>query len=132
MHSRSRLKKQALNTPQHSKHIPLLLLAGFNLILLVFIITSKFPTEIADVFVHQAYIPLLLPFFLCTSFLFGFITLNIKQGSIIGLFTTILLLFRLQHIQVALMYIPIALLLCGFLLLLTRKTRSGTTPQLTE
>lgn len=132
MNSRSRLKKQTSSAPNRRKHLPLLFLASLNILWILFIVTSKFPNEIANLFIYQAYFPLLVPFLLGISFLFGFITLNIRHGILTGIFLTLLLLFKLQQIHVPIYWIAIAVILFGILVILTKKSQPKTTAQLTE
>lgn len=101
MSSRSRLKKnQPINSP-YLKHIPLLLLSLIFLFLIINVLSSKNPEEVANWGIAQAYLPLISPFFFFMTFLSGYLLLNIKRGGVIGLFTTLLLLFRLQQINFA-------------------------------
>lgn len=113
MFSRSRLKKNKEVDSLYIKHIPLLVLAGICFFWLLWVFTTKFPNEIANILVHQLYLSLITPFFLFVLFLSGYLTLNMRQGAVIALFSTLLLLFRLQQIQVSLLWIiPFLFLFC--------------------
>lgn len=99
MSSRSRLTKTNTTISPYIKHLPLLVLAGISCVWMVKILTTKSPQEVADFPIHQLYLELVLAFFLFMNFLFGYLTLNMRRGSVIALFASLLLLFRLQQIE---------------------------------
>ena len=104
MPARSRLTKSTA-APTESKqhkyryHLPLLAIGIACCVWLVLVLTRQFPHQVADVLLTNAYLPLLLPFFLSVTFITGYAALSIKIGASIGFFTTLLLFFRLQQIR---------------------------------
>ncbi len=146
MQSRSRLKKNQVsqvqeqdtaplgkiqrtsyskNLPsQYIHHIPLLLLSVIFFFWCVQVFTTKQPQDIANFLLYQAYLPLLIPFFLFVTFLTGYLTLNIRRGSIMGLFATLLLLFRLQQIEFTTLWLFLILVLFTTGWIATKKQKS--------
>lgn len=121
MSSRSRLVKTRKTISPYIKHLPLLVLAGVSCIWIVKIITTKNPQDVANFPIQQLYLELLVAFFLFMNFLFGYLTLNMRRGSVVALFTTVLLLFRLQQIEFELWWLIPSLLLFLVTIFLTKK-----------
>jgi len=122
MSSRSRLQKnQPINSP-YLKHFPLLIISGVFFILIISIISNNKPEQIANWGISQSYLPLITPFFFFMTFLSGYATLNIKRGGVIGLFTTLLLLFRLQQIKFASWWLIPFIIVFGIFVLISKKT----------
>lgn len=146
MQSRSRLKKNQVsqvqeqdtvplgkiqrtsnskNLPsQYIQHIPLLLLSVIFFFWCVQVFTTKQPQDIANFLLYQAYLQLLIPFFLFVTFLTGYLTLNIRRGSVMGLFATLLLLFRLQQIEFTTLWLFLILVLFTTGWIATKKQKS--------
>lgn len=123
MGSRSRLqKKQPADYSLYIKHSPLLILAIISFLWIMNLVTTKDPSEIANYGISQLYLPLLVPFFIFMSTLFGYLTLNIKRGGVIALFTTLLLLFRLQQIQFEAWWVVPFFIIFIIFILLSKKT----------
>lgn len=117
MSSRSRLQNQKKSTSLYIKHIPLLCIAIVCLIWILKVVTRRNPEEVANWGITQLYLPLISPFFLFTTFLFGYLTLNMRRGGVIGIFSTLLLLFRLQQIEFSLNWlIPFFVIFIVFLI----------------
>ncbi len=106
---------------QYIKHVPLLILSMLFFFWCIQVITTKQPQAVANFLVHQLYLPLLLPFFLFITFFTGYLTLNIKRGSVIALFSSLLLLFRLQHIEFTYWWIFIFCLAFILFFVMTKK-----------
>lgn len=124
MSSRSRLITN--NKPRHSlyiRHLHLLVLSLLFAVFVIRIITTKLPDEVANVLIFQSYLPLLIPFFLCITFLSGYLMLNIRRGVVIGVFSVLLLLFKLQQIKIEIWWLTIFFTLCAIFLVLTGKTK---------
>ena len=101
MSSRSRLKKHQDSTSSRSKYLrylPMLLIAILCFLWAIFTLTVKYPQEVADFILPQAYLPLIVPVYFALTFLFGYLTLNIRVGSAVGAGISLLLLFKLQQI----------------------------------
>ena len=146
MQSRSRLKKNQVSqvqeqdtvplgkiqrtsnsknlSSQYIHHIPLLLLSIIFFFWCVQVFTTKQPQDIANFLLYQAYLQLLIPFFLFITFLTGYLTLNIRRGSVMGLFATVLLLFRLQQIEFTILWLFLILVLFTTGLIATKKQKS--------
>ena len=124
MSSRSRLQKNQTNSSAYGKHLPLAILALLCLAWLLHILFFNAPEEIANFGVHQLYLPFLAPFFLFMTFFSGYLLLNIKRGSVIGLFTTLLVLFRLQQIEFETWWVLTLSLIFAIFVFFTKKTNT--------
>ena len=120
MFSRSRIRKTKNNQSKakYTKYWPLLVLSSVFFGWFFSIISRIFPSEVANVFVHNAYIPVLIPFYFGTFFLLGYILLNMPRASILSLLLTLLFLFKLQMITPNFWWIVILIffLLLSFLI----------------
>lgn len=143
MQSRSRLKKNQVsqvqeqdtvplgktkrtsnskNLPsQHVQYIPLLFLSVIFFFWCMQVFTTKQPTQVANFLIYQAYIPLLIPFFLLATFLSGYLMLNIKRGLVVGIFSTLALLFRLQQVEISTFWIFLFIIFFALSLIATKK-----------
>lgn len=109
-------KLAAFSLPDHfSKRAPLLGIAILALIILVYMLTSIYPDQIAHLILYQAYIPLLIIFFIASWSLVIFFTNSGPVGTIVGGWLTLLLFLKLQNFYLSAELILLSGLVTGIL-----------------
>lgn len=102
--ARSRLKTTISSTAEdrqrliklYLKHFPLLLLSFPGYLLVFWLLHSYYPPELAHWLMPNSYLPLQLPLYVSNMFLFSFLLLNTKAGSLLAMIVSILLFFHLN------------------------------------
>ena len=109
-------KIAVFSLPDHfSKRVPLLGISILAIIILVYMLTSIYPDQIAHLVLYQAYIPLLIIFFIASWSLILFFTNSGPIGTLVGGWLTLLLFLKLQNFELSSELILLSGLITGTL-----------------
>lgn len=89
---------------------PIGLLGIFGLGILVYILKNITPDSIENIPMYRSYGPFLFTFLFTSTLLMGFVLLNIRRGFMLGISLTLLLLLKLQKVQISWQIVLVVLL----------------------
>ncbi|NCN23934.1 MAG: hypothetical protein COU65_00300 [Candidatus Pacebacteria bacterium CG10_big_fil_rev_8_21_14_0_10_42_12] len=80
---------------------PIGLLGLCGLGILVYLLKNIAPESIANIPIYRSYGPLVLTFLFTSTLVSGFVLLNIRRGFMVGISLTLILLLKLQKVQLS-------------------------------
>ena len=100
IHDVEKVKKPAstATVPKHLRHWPLLVMSMVSYMVVLHILTARYPEEIKNVLVPNIYLPLQLSILVANFFLLSFLFLSTRRGLLAALCAQTFIFLHLQSV----------------------------------
>lgn len=102
------------------RFLPLLVLSLILYAIIIWLMKSAPPSEIANILLPNFYLPFMVPLFFANLFFFSFLFLNTRRGLLLSLVIQIIVFLRLQQVIFEWSWLlPLTLSAAGFELIIS-------------